>query len=210
MSKPSSHPPQEAWLGLAATAQLLGVHPSTLRTWADRGELPAHRTAGGHRRFLRSEVEVWAAAQNAVQPSDVVLLVQNVIGRTHLEVAEGRLDEHEWYRKLLPEHRDRYRQSSHRMMADLVRCASLDQEQAKIEARSLGAEYARMGHESGMTLRDATEAYLFFREFLIESLFGLSESAGSRSAHTWAQLRRHVSGFTNVLLLAIIEAYTGE
>ncbi len=210
MNTRGESPQSEDWLGLAATARLLGVHPSTLRGWADRGELPAHRTAGGHRRFLRSEIEVWAASQNAIQPSDLMLLVQNAIGRTHLEVAEGRLNEHAWYRKLSPEQRDRYRQSSRLLLTNLVRCASLDAQQAEAEARSLGAQYARVGRETGLTLREAAEAYLFFREFLIESLFGLYETAGARSAHTWGELRRHVSNFTDVLLLAIIEAYTRE
>ena len=128
MSKKDAELPHEEWLGLAATARLLGVHPSTLRGWADRGELPAHRTAGGHRRFLQSEIQVWTAAQSAVQPADLMLLVQNAIGRTHLEMAEGRLNEQAWYRKLSSEQRDRYRQSSRHMLADLVRCASLEPE----------------------------------------------------------------------------------
>ena len=208
MSKKVAKPPHEDWLGLAATASLLGVHPSTLRGWADRGELPAHRTAGGHRRFLRSEIQVWAAAQRAVQPADLMLLVQNAIGRTHLEVSEGRLNEQAWYRKLSPEQRDRYRQSSRHMLTDLVRCASLEPAQAEAEAHKMGAEYARVGREAGMTLRDATEAYLFFREFLMDSLFNLYEAMGARAANTWGHLRRHVSGYTDVLLVSIIEGYT--
>lgn len=39
------------------TAGLLMVAPATLRVWADKGLLKAHTTAGGHRRFLREDVE---------------------------------------------------------------------------------------------------------------------------------------------------------
>ncbi len=39
------------------TAALLMVAPATLRVWADKGLLKAQTTAGGHRRFLRDEVE---------------------------------------------------------------------------------------------------------------------------------------------------------
>ncbi len=38
-------------------AALLMVAPATLRVWADKGLLKAHTTAGGHRRFLREDVE---------------------------------------------------------------------------------------------------------------------------------------------------------
>ncbi|MCK4977066.1 MAG: helix-turn-helix domain-containing protein, partial [Anaerolineales bacterium] len=45
------------WLSLSDAAEILGVHPSTVRKWSDEGVLPVRRTKGGHRRYLRSEVE---------------------------------------------------------------------------------------------------------------------------------------------------------
>ena len=38
-------------------AELLGVGASSVKRWADSGRLPCVRTPGGHRRFLRDEVE---------------------------------------------------------------------------------------------------------------------------------------------------------
>lgn len=49
-------------LSPAAAAQLLHVSTQTLRNWADDGRLRPIRTAGGHRRYLRAEVETLAAA----------------------------------------------------------------------------------------------------------------------------------------------------
>mgnify|MGYP006144729617 CR=1 FL=1 len=37
-------------------AEILGVTASTVKRWADEGSLACERTAGGHRRFLASEV----------------------------------------------------------------------------------------------------------------------------------------------------------
>jgi len=45
------------WLTLSQAAALLGVHPSTVRRWADHGDLPVKLTPGGHRRFRRAELE---------------------------------------------------------------------------------------------------------------------------------------------------------
>jgi excisionase family DNA binding protein len=38
-------------------AKYFGVHPKTVTKWADLGFLKCRRTMGGHRRFLREEVE---------------------------------------------------------------------------------------------------------------------------------------------------------
>jgi diguanylate cyclase (GGDEF)-like protein/excisionase family DNA binding protein len=54
------HPPARelpsATLSVSDAAEALGVSSNTLRRWADAGRIKAIRTAGGHRRFLASEV----------------------------------------------------------------------------------------------------------------------------------------------------------
>jgi excisionase family DNA binding protein len=44
-------------LSLSDAAALLGVHPVTLRRWADQGDVLVMVTPGGHRRFPRTEIE---------------------------------------------------------------------------------------------------------------------------------------------------------
>ena len=51
------------WLTPTEAAALLMVSPVTLRAWAARGGLSARTTAGGHRRFLRDEIERFARAR---------------------------------------------------------------------------------------------------------------------------------------------------
>ena len=43
----------DEWLSLSDAAKLLGVHPSTVRLWSDKGALPVHKTQRGHRRYKR-------------------------------------------------------------------------------------------------------------------------------------------------------------
>lgn len=45
------------WLTVRDASNLLGISPKTLRRWADAGLIPVATTAGGHRRFLRDDVE---------------------------------------------------------------------------------------------------------------------------------------------------------
>ena len=44
-------------LSSSQAATLLGVHTASIKRWADQGKLNCVRTAGGHRRFYRTELE---------------------------------------------------------------------------------------------------------------------------------------------------------
>ena len=46
------------WLSVSKTADLIGVHPATIRVWEKEGKIDGIiRTLGGHRRIPISEVE---------------------------------------------------------------------------------------------------------------------------------------------------------
>jgi excisionase family DNA binding protein len=57
--------PRSSWLALGAASRFLGVDPDTLRRWADSGRVPAFTTPGGHRRFLRSDLDRALAAKRS-------------------------------------------------------------------------------------------------------------------------------------------------
>ena len=60
-------------LSTRKAAALLGVGPTAVKRWADVGDLPCQRTAGGHRRFRRDDVEAMRrgarAADDAAGPT---------------------------------------------------------------------------------------------------------------------------------------------
>ena len=50
-------PVDRRWLRLGPAAELLGVSINTLRRWSDDGKVTCYRSAGGHRRFRRADVD---------------------------------------------------------------------------------------------------------------------------------------------------------
>lgn len=46
----------EALISSSEAAQILGVHAASIKRWSDQGKIQCLRTPGGHRRFLRSEI----------------------------------------------------------------------------------------------------------------------------------------------------------
>jgi excisionase family DNA binding protein len=47
------------WLTLGQAAKYLGVAQSTIRKWSDLGRVPAFYTPGGHRRYRRSDLDIF-------------------------------------------------------------------------------------------------------------------------------------------------------
>ena len=143
------------WLTLSDVAGILGIHPSTVRSWSDHGVLPVHRTQGGHRRYLRSEVELWMQSQQANGPSEADLVVQNALRNTRFQISEGRLNAEPWYAKLDEEARDQYRQSGRALLHGLISYLSSNGKMADAEAQALGYEYASHGRRCGLSIADS-------------------------------------------------------
>ncbi len=197
------------WLNLSEAAEILGVHPSTVRLWADQGRLPVHRTQGGHRRFKRQEVELWTQSQQMETPREADLLVQSALGRTRFQVTDGRLEAEGWYQKLDQDARDQYRRGGREMLRGLNTFLVTDEQTGKAEARSLGYEYASIGRRYGLNSAEAVNAFLFFRGMLVEAMIAVYEGSAINSPHAWGDMLRKVNDFTDQVLLALLERYQG-
>lgn len=195
------------WLSLSEISKELGVHPSTVRNWADHGRIPHHRTQGGHRRFKRSEIDLWLQAKEPTSPNQANLIVQNALKRTRVQISEGRLEAESWYQKLDQDARDKYRQSGRHLMQGLIVYLSTDTDEANAEARSLGYEYANRGRSHGLNISDATQAFLFFRNTLLDALLSVYESAAIRSPDILSNLFRKINAFTDGILITLMETY---
>ncbi|MCW5875440.1 MAG: helix-turn-helix domain-containing protein [Anaerolineales bacterium] len=196
------------WLTLSEVASWLGVHPSTVRNWADRGHLPSHRTQGGHRRFRRQELDLWAKSQRAnASKAEAAQLVQSALGYTRVQISEGALAQQDWYQKLDEAARGEYARSGRKLMQGLNTFLASDEEVGQAEARAMGYDYATLGRRHGLDSVQATQAFLFFRNALQEALLASYEEAAIRSAQAWGDMARRMDAFTNQVLLSLLETY---
>jgi len=197
----------EEWLSLGEMAEEIGVHPSTIRKWADNGSLPVHRTPGGHRRFLRSEIDLWQQAQAADSRQDAGLVINRAMAEIRLQISEGKLEDQSWYQKLDREARRRYRLSGRSLLQGLRAFLSAEGNDAIAEARSVGYEYASRGRQYNLNVMEATQAFLFFRNSMMESMLELYEAASVGSAKIWSCMFRRMNEFTDQIMLSLLETY---
>jgi excisionase family DNA binding protein len=61
--------PDSEFLRLSEAARFLGVGDTTLKRWTEEGRVPCDRTAGGHRRFRRVEIETFKTRMGGVAPA---------------------------------------------------------------------------------------------------------------------------------------------
>ncbi len=197
----------DQWLSLQAAAELLGVHASTVRIWSDKGLLPVYRTKGGHRRYKKSEVLLWAESARDTQTIDPLSVVQAAVHNIRMQISEGRLENESWYQKLDQAARNQYRQSAHTLFQGLFNYLLSGGEAGMAEAHSIGYEYASRAHRFGLNTVDAARAFLFFRSVLVESVIQVYQEANAPSGRAWADILRKVNSFADQILLYLLETY---
>ena len=200
----------EDWLSLREAAELLGMHPATVRLWADRNELPTRRTSGGHRRFRRSDIEAHLRQESEPKPNAAAqLLIQSVLGRVRLTFTEGTLNSLPWYQRFDDKAREAYRLLGRRVLGLLLRAMSegTDQDKLRREAVQLGREYGSITYTAHVSVADTVRAFLYFRTLLDEAVLQLAEVRGSREQDIpWIESLYQIQTITNEILPALIEA----
>jgi excisionase family DNA binding protein len=201
---------ESEWVSLQQAAQLLGVHPATVRAWADRGDIPSRRTPGGHRRFRKADLVSYAESQGELQPVEVQIILQNALGQARMQVGDGTLQGESWYARMSEASRDHMRQLGRRTLDGLrqyLAAGAPDRQLAP--AIKLGAEYARTLRDDGLSLPQAVRGFLYFGDFVTNAVLTWSEVT-PRSASEWLHLLRQVNTYMNAMLLSIIEYYEEE
>lgn len=202
---------EDEWLSLSEAAEMLGMHPATVRLWADRNELPSRRTNGGHRRFRRSDIEARLRQDAERKPRPTAqLLVQSVLGRVRFAFTDGTLKTLPWYENFNDSALEAYRSLGRRVLELLLRALNdgTSADDLRSEAVLLGAEYGSVTRDSHVPVADAVRAFLYFRSLVDESVIQLAEVQGVRDHPDipWAESLYQIQMLTNELLPSLIEA----
>ena len=191
-------------LTLKKAAERLNVHPSTLRRWANNGNVVFVLTPGGHRRFPEAEIERLAQTHQQAD-SQGEDLVERALIHTR---AEMKGPQHPvWLTDMGEQERVHMRALGKRLMGLMMQYIAVDNGHDILgEVKHIGRIYAERARQEGLSITDALNATMFFRDNIVESAILLPDTVQSRPGDNQRLLRR-INTFLNTIQLAIASAY---
>lgn len=193
------------WLSLSDAAQILGVHPSTVRVWSDKGLIPVRKTQGGHRRYQRNEISLWAESSMGSK-LEAQNLIQEVIRTLRIQISDGSLESEGWYQKLDEDARIKYQASGRSMFHGLMNYITSNAEDAKSEAYAIGYEYASRARRYQLSYVDATRAFLYFRTKLFDSFINVLSEINIPLMQT-AHMYKNLNTFMDDIQIYLLQTY---
>ncbi len=199
------------WLTLGAASKLLGVSESTIRRWADAGEIRSYRTSGGHRRILAEDLKHIVAsvgpahaARDATRISD--LAIARVKRRLH---PRGRASQATAaFEALGPAALERLRLLG-RQVVDLFSrsiTGEVRKDRAIEDARSIGREYGRTLVAEHISLTLAVATFNALRRSLEETAAQIATESGL-STEEAVDAIESILGLADVMLEGMASVY---
>ena len=159
------------WLSLRDACHLLDVSNTTLRQWADNGYLRVYRTPGGHRRFLRDDVESFAnSSEQARGHVRGDAIEGSALRKIRRNLSRNDVLQQSWYQSIEEEGKVRMRLFGRRLLSLLLQETGprRRRQELLLEAHLLGREYGSEMSERGVALKDTIEAFVFFRTMVLD------------------------------------------
>jgi excisionase family DNA binding protein len=200
-----AHAPR--WLTLKEASDFLGIHFTTLRAWADRGEVPTFRTPGGHRRFSADDLRRFLEERSAHnEPPNAAAVVETALVRVRASLESTAGEPAGWRDGMTREGNDARRQRGRQLfglaLAYVLKPAQ--RERTLAEGKRLGWEYGSEAAQSGISLAETGRAVQFFRGQLMQAV--RSSEATVPDADD-LRVEKWIDHFLDEVLYAVLEGY---
>ncbi|MBF8267832.1 MAG: hypothetical protein HW388_1340 [Dehalococcoidia bacterium] len=193
-------------MSLGKACDLLEVNESTLRQWADNGLIRAYRTPGGHRRFSSEAVHALIGRQLAsLKESREPVWTDKTLQRVRRRLQSSQTLSQHWRQVMDDASRSRMRLLGRRLLTIAADYATQPRLRADLveEARLIGEEHGAEMVKRSIPLKDALEAFVFFRGFLLET----APASGSGTPGEQMQMWRSINLLADQVLVSMASCY---
>jgi excisionase family DNA binding protein len=188
---------------------MLGVNESTLRRWADTGQIRSFRTPGGHRRFSESDIRLLMAGRPRVRSDNHYQSLSNLaLTRIRRRLQHPRGPEPDWTTRIDEAGRMHLRATGRRLVDLTTEYLGRPRGRSRVvdEARTLGGEYGVELARNHLSLREAVEAFTFFRRSLGDTAKQVAQKE-NLSAEETAQAWELIHALGDEVLVALTDSY---
>ena len=171
---------RQTWLTLGAASELLGVSESTIRRWADAGEVRSFRTRGGHRRILEDDLRQIVANATSTPSRDTDRISDIALGRVKRRMSRTRVGHPTAaFEGFSDDARERLRLLGRQLVDLFARYIASDSKKERFvdDARTVGREYGRQLVAAGMGLTSAVTTFNSMRRSLEETASQIATEA---------------------------------
>lgn len=193
----------QRWLTVTQAATLLGVDEGTLRHWADQGKVPTFRTPGSHRRFRESDIRQLLAPTEPNR-GELTEVLRRQTGHLINGLPARRLLTFGWFSSVDETFRARARERGRRLLDLLVQAAGgeeTDRRNLLPRIRTLAREYGLVLHQANLPLRQAIEAFCFFRDL------ALTKTVRATPKSDQMRVMRTMNQLLDQILLGVVAVY---
>ena len=203
-------PQAQEWLSLGQASRLLGVSHSTVRRWADAGEIRSYRTSGGHRRILNEDVrQFMAQTSQAAGTPDTDRISELAVARVKRRLSRRRQShEMDAFAGLEIASRERLRFIGRQLVDLFARFVSSRTRPERFidDARGIGGEYGRTLVGAGVTLTDAVMTFNALRRSLEETAAQLASEA-QQGTEEAVEAMESILGLADSVLEGMAQVY---
>jgi excisionase family DNA binding protein len=202
---------QRQWLTLKEASEFLGIHFTTLRSWADNGDIQVFRTPGGHRRFSLGDLRRFLD-ERVGRPSgaDAEHMVTAVIKHVQHEMTLLERDQLRWHYALDDQASQRRRQRGQQLFSLALAFVLKPALRPRLleEGRKLGIEYGQEVYQSKVSLADAGRAVRFFRNQLVQAV--QAEETPELLDADDLRIQQQIDLFLDEVLYAVLTGYAEQ
>lgn len=204
---------QSGRLSLGPASRLLGVHPDTLRRWADEGRIEAFVSPGGHRRFDRRELERILAARSpgsVARPLSSLGATPDRLSRAYRRSYLAELRDGGARSAVPVAEREAFRSDGRALVASLVAYLDAaepkDRATAESSAAALTDDLARRLAAGGLSLTESVGLFVAARRPFLSELGAIARRR-ALDAERISALFEEASALLDRLLVRLIAAH---
>ena len=200
---------RQTWLTLGAASEVLGVSESTIRRWADAGDVRSFRTRGGHRRILEEDLRQIVTAAPPAPSRDTDRISDLALARVKRRISRGRHSSApNVFAGLSDDVRDHLRLLGRQLVDLFARYIASDSKKERFneDARTIGREYGRALVGANVGLTNAVVTFNSMRKSLEETATQISMEAGL-PVNEAVEALENILGLGDIVLEGIASIY---